>query len=414
MICEYLNNELHIENVSLASIAREYGTPVYVYSKGKITDNFSSYQRAFGDRDHAICYAVKANSNIAILKLLHDLGAGFDVVSIGELERVHAAGAASSETVFAGVGKMAREIERALALNIGCFNVESVDELSLIDQIAGKLGSRARIAVRVNPDVDPKTHPYISTGLNENKFGIPMPNALEVYLKAQKMAHIEIAGVACHIGSQLTEIAPFVAAAERVQGLINQLDEREIKINQVDIGGGLGISYGQENPPAIEEYVTALCKTIDPSLRIAIEPGRSIVGDAGLLLTQVLYMKQTPAKHFAIVDASMSELIRPALYQAHHPVMPVSLYPSRETQLVDIVGPVCETADFLAKGRELALGADDFIAIMDAGAYSAVMASSYNTRPKPAELIVSADQSYLIRERDSIESLIANERIVDF
>ena len=411
MIYQYNDKQLFIEDVSLADIAAEYGTPCYVYSESQIINNFESYKVAFGQRLHSICYAVKANSNIAILDVLHRLGAGFDVVSVGELERVYAAGASDSETVFAGVGKMRHEIERALELDISCFNVESAHELHLINQVATALGKTARIAIRVNPDVDPQTHPYISTGLNENKFGIPMADAAEVYHQASGLAGIQIVGVACHIGSQLTDIAPFVDAAERVQVLVNSLVEKGITIEHIDIGGGLGISYGQKSPPAIVDYITALCDKLDPAYRIVIEPGRSIVGDAGLLLTEVLYMKQTPAKLFAIVDASMTELIRPALYQAEHPVMAVTNRSDRKLRRVDIVGPVCETADFLAKDRELAVAEHDLLAVMDAGAYGAVMASSYNSRPKPAEVLVRGTQTFLIRRRDTIESLMANERL---
>lgn len=413
MICEYIDNHLWIEEVPLADIARQYGTPCYVYSASQIRKNFTHYQEAFGQRKHSICYAVKANSNIAILNLLRQLGAGFDVVSVGELERVHAAGAGNSEIVFAGVGKMRREIERALALDISCFNVESVDELALINQVAVSLGKSAPIAIRVNPDVDPKTHPYISTGLNENKFGIPMRDALAVYEQARQLPAIDIVGVACHIGSQLTEISPFVDAAERVQLLVNSLTERDIKIEHIDIGGGLGISYGEQTPPPIADYIAALCDKLDPAYRIVIEPGRSIVGDAGLLLTEVLYMKQTPAKLFAIVDASMSELIRPALYQAHHPLLAGTRHEDIETRRCDVVGPVCETGDFLAKDRQLAIAENDLLAVMDAGAYCAVMASSYNSRPKPAEVLVRGAEKHLIRERDSIASLMDNERIIE-
>lgn len=413
MICEYHENHLWIEGVPLADIAEQFGTPCYVYSEAKIRDNFTRYREAFGERRHSICYAVKANSNLAILNVLRQLGAGFDIVSIGELERVHAAGGAHSETVFAGVGKMRHEIERALALDIGCFNVESVDELAMISQIADGVGKRAPVAIRVNPDVDPKTHPYISTGLNENKFGIPMRDALEVYIRATEMPGIEIVGVACHIGSQLTEISPFVDAAERVQMLVNDLKARAIEIEHIDIGGGLGISYGAKKPPPIADYISALCAQLDPAYRIVIEPGRSIVGDAGLLLSRVLYMKQTPAKLFAIVDASMTELIRPALYQAEHPVLAETCHLGLAARRCDVVGPVCETGDFLAKDRALAIEETDLIAVLDAGAYGAVMASSYNSRPKPAEIMVRGEEAHLIRMRDTLESLMANERVID-
>jgi diaminopimelate decarboxylase len=411
MICHHIDQQLHMENVALNAIAIAHGTPTYVYSKEKISDNYLSYKNAFGSRAHDICYAVKANSNLAVLHLLDSLGAGFDVVSVGELERVRAAGGAMNRTVFAGVGKMRNEIERAIELDISCLNIESVPELELINQVAEAMGKTARIAVRVNPDVDAKTHPYISTGLNENKFGIPMADALGVYQKAQAMARIEIVGVACHIGSQLTEISPFVDAAARVQLLLNTLVDAGIKIEHVDIGGGLGISYGTETPPPVNEYIQALCKTLDPSYRIVVEPGRSIVGDAGVLLTRVLYIKDTPSRTFAIADASMTELIRPALYQAVHPIVPVNVRDDLIERKVDIVGPVCETADFLGKDRSMRVAAGDLLAILDAGAYGAVMASSYNTRPKPAEVLVDGDEFHLIKERDSIASLMANEHI---
>ncbi|MGR8948248.1 MAG: diaminopimelate decarboxylase [Gammaproteobacteria bacterium] len=411
MICQYINDQLHVENVALADVAAAHGTPCYVYSKQKIVDNYRAYDGAFGSREHSICYAVKANSNIAILSILRELGAGFDVVSVGELERVVAAGGSDSETVFAGVGKMDSEIERALELGVSCFNVESTDELKLINEIAGRVGKRAAIAVRVNPDVDAKTHPYISTGLNENKFGIPMVDAVAVYELAAGMRNIEIIGVACHIGSQLTELTPFVAAAQRVQLLVNTLRDKGIEFEHVDIGGGLGISYGTETTPPIADYVSAICRTIDSRYRIVVEPGRSIVGEAGLLLTKVLFMKQTPAKLFAIVDASMTELIRPALYQAEHPVQTVVQNSESDVRVMDIVGPVCETADFLAKNISLSVSEHDLLAVLDAGAYGAVMASSYNSRPKPAEILVSDGRMHQIRVRDSIESLMANERL---
>ena len=412
MSCQYIGEQLHLEQVALGDVAAAHGTPSYVYSTDQISENYRAYDNAFGARHHSICYAVKANSNIAILNLLRKLGAGFDVVSVGELERVVAAGGGDSDTVFAGVGKMRSEIERALELDISCFNVESSDELQLIDKIAGTNGTRASIAVRVNPDVDAKTHPYISTGLNENKFGIPMVDAVSVYELAATLPNIDIVGVACHIGSQLTELAPFIAAAERVQLLLSALKEKGIEIEHVDIGGGLGISYGANEPPPIIDYVNAICRAIDPSYRLVIEPGRSIVGDAGVLLTRVLFMKQTPAKLFAIVDASMTELIRPALYQAEHPIKTVIQNPQHEAQTMDIVGPVCETADFLAKNRELSVSENELLAVLDAGAYGAVMASTYNSRPRPAEILVSKSEMHLIRRRDTIESLMANEQLI--
>lgn len=411
MICHYIDQQLHIENVGLDAIAQVHGTPTYIYSKARISNNFLSYKAAFGSRNHDICYAVKANSNIAVLDLLNSLGAGFDVVSVGELERVRVAQGDMSRTVFAGVGKMRSEIERALELDIACLNIESVAELEQINQVAESVGKTARIAVRVNPDVDAKTHPYISTGLNENKFGIPMTDALSVYQKARALPKIEIVGVACHIGSQLTEVSPFVAAAERVQLLLNDLKDLGIEIEHVDIGGGLGISYGTETPPSVGDYIKALCRTLDPAYRIVVEPGRSIVGDAGILLTQTLHMKNTPAKTFAIVDASMTELIRPALYQAEHPIIPVAIREELDELRVDIVGPVCETADFLGKDRLIKVSGGDLLAILDAGAYGAVMASSYNTRPKPAEVLVDGDDFHLIKARDSLASLMANEQI---
>lgn len=411
MTCDYVQQTLCVDNISLTTIAAEYGTPTYVYSAATISDNYLRYERAFGARNHEICYAVKANSNLAVLDILASLGAGFDVVSVGELERVNLAGGAMNRTVFAGVGKMPAEIERALELGIACFNIESVAELELINALAQRVGLVAPVAVRVNPDVDPKTHPYISTGLNENKFGVPMTDALSVYQMATGMAGIRVVGVACHIGSQITEVSPFVDAAKRVAILLTALSDAGIAIEHVDIGGGLGISYGSESPPMVEHYIEALCQVLDPKYRIVVEPGRSIVGDAGLLLTRVQYMKQTPTKTFAIVDASMTELIRPALYQAVHPIREVVLRNELPELQVDVVGPVCETADFLGKNRHLRIQSDDLLAIEYAGAYGAVMASSYNTRPKPAEVLTSQGKAHLIRERDTIESLMANERI---
>jgi diaminopimelate decarboxylase len=403
----YKEGRLHVEEVELSAIAQAHGTPCYVYSRSVIETNFRAYRDAFGDRLHRICYSVKANGNLAILDILAQLGSAFDIVSVGELARVRAAGGNLRTVTFAGVGKTRFEMEQALAARIACFNVESIEELDLLADVAESLGIQAPIAIRVNPDVDPKTHPYIATGLNENKFGVPMEQAREVYRRAASRKGLEIVGVACHIGSQLTTIEPIVDAASRVMVLVRELSAEGIDVEHIDIGGGLGIAYGSNNPPTIEKYVGAICDALDPRYEVIIEPGRSIVGAAGVLVSRVVYMKQTPTKLFAICDAAMTELIRPALYQAHHDVLP--LCAGRERQKMDLVGPVCETADFLARDRDLGVTSGDLISLMDCGAYGFVMSSSYNARPRAAEILVDGSEVHIARQRETSEQLFADE-----
>jgi diaminopimelate decarboxylase len=407
----YQDRRLQVEDIDLATVAHAHGTPCYVYSRAIIESNYRAYNAAFGQRRHQICYAVKANGNLAILDVLARLGSAFDIVSSGELARVRAAGGRLETVTFAGVGKTRAELENALEANISCFNVESSEELELLAEVAAALGLKAPVAIRVNPDVDAETHPYIATGLNENKFGIPMSEAMDVYRRAAAIPSLQVVGAACHIGSQLTTIEPIVDAAQRVMELVGSLDAENIKISHIDIGGGLGITYCDESPPAIETYVKAICNTIDPRYSIVIEPGRSIVGPAGVLLSRVQYMKQTPEKTFAICDAAMTELIRPALYQAHHGVLPVTVGGSK--RLVDIVGPVCESGDFLARDRSLAITSGDLIALMDCGAYGFVMASNYNARPRPAEVLIDGSKTHLARERETVAQLYAGEHRLD-
>jgi diaminopimelate decarboxylase len=403
----YKNARLHVEGTPMAAVAEAYGTPCYVYSRAVIEANYRAYHTAFAARDHRICYAVKANGNLALLDVLARLGASFDIVSQGELRRVEEAGGDLNTVTFAGVGKTRVELERSLAQRIGCFNVESVEEIELLAAVATGLGVEAPVAVRVNPDVDAKTHPYIATGLNENKFGIPMEQAHAVYQRMAATRGLKIVGVACHIGSQLTSVGPIVDAAERVMGLVRAMAEDGINVEHIDIGGGLGIPYNEEQPPPISVYVEAICRAIDPQYQVVIEPGRSIVGAAGALLAQVHYMKETPTKTFAVCDAAMTELIRPALYQAHHNVLPI--IEGGQTRRVDVVGPVCETGDFLARDRDLAISSGDLIAVMDCGAYGAVMASTYNARPRAAEVLVDGKEFYLVRERETLEQLFLGE-----
>ncbi|HYJ20014.1 MAG TPA: diaminopimelate decarboxylase [Burkholderiales bacterium] len=406
------NGELHAENVALSQIAAEFGTPCYVYSRAALTDVFQRYDRAFGSRAHLICYAAKANSNLAILNVLARLGSGFDIVSVGELERVLAAGGDPRKIVFSGVGKTAEEMRRALASGIRCFNVESESELQRLDKVAGEAGKKAPVSLRVNPDVDAKTHPYISTGLKENKFGVPFEEALRIYRSARQLRNLDVVGIDCHIGSQLTEVAPFVDAFRKVLGLVDALAAEGIAVSHLDLGGGLGIRYRDEVPPPPDQYVSALFDVIgDRKQEILLEPGRSIVGNAGLLLTRVEYLKHGEARNFAIVDAAMNDLMRPALYDAWHEVVPVRPG-TGESRRYEVVGPVCESGDFLARDRELALRESDLLAIMSAGAYGMAMSSNYNSRPRAAEVMVDGDRVHLIRERERTTALYAGERLL--
>ena len=412
----YHNDALHMEQVSMTELVDCYDTPCYVYSKQAILDVYQAYTDSFASLKHQVCYAVKANSNLAVLGVLAQAGAGFDIVSRGELMRVLAAGGDAARVVFSGVGKTYGDIEYALTQGIGCFNVESISELALINEVAQQLDKSAPISLRVNPNVDAKTHPYISTGLKDNKFGITHEEAVAVYEQAAAMSHIDIVGIDCHIGSQLTEVEPFVAALDKVIELIHALREKGIELRHIDLGGGLGVRYIDETPVSMDEFAAALLpKLSELGLTVFFEPGRSIVANAGVLLTRVDVLKPTEHKNFAIVDAAMNDLIRPALYQAEMAVIP-SVLPSEGidtdgTQPWDIVGAICETGDFLAKGRLLALEAGDTLAITGAGAYGFTMSSNYNSRPRASEVMVSGNHHQLIRPRETIESLYKNETL---
>lgn len=409
---KYNDATLCVESVPLDQIYREFGTPCYVYSHAALTNAYREFDTAFAARDHLVCYAVKANPSLAILNLFARLGSGFDIVSGGELQRVLKAGGDPQKIVFSGVGKRSDEIRAALAANILCFNVESEAELRVLNHIANEMDKIAPVSLRVNPDVDARTHPYISTGLKENKFGIPFSEAEQLYFSGEKLTNIRITGLDFHIGSQLTELAPFTEACGKILGLLDCLEARKLQIEHLDFGGGLGIRYFGENPPSIQNYVAALCADIGHrTQRILIEPGRSLVGNAGLLLTRVEYLKHTSHRDFAIVDAAMNDLIRPALYDAYHEILPV-IVNGHSVKTYQIVGPVCETGDFLGYDRKLALSQGDLLAVMSAGAYGMSMSSNYNSRPRAAEVMVDGDNIYLIQERESVEQLFANERIL--
>lgn len=410
---EYRAGELHAENVPLTSIAEAYGTPTYVYSKAYLEQQFLSYQGALEGRDHLICYAVKANSNIAVLNVLARLGAGFDIVSEGELERVLAAGGTPEKIVFSGVAKTVREMQRALQVGIHCFNLESAAELETLQRVAADIGIIAPVSLRVNPNVDANTHPYISTGLKENKFGISIEQAPDVYRRANELSHINIIGVDCHIGSQLTDTAPFLDALNIILALIDQLESDGITISHLDLGGGLGVRYKDEQPPTPAEYVSTVLRSLgNRHLTLAFEPGRSICANAGVLLTKVEYLKPTPHKNFALIDAAMNDMIRPALYQAWLNIDAVKPRSSGELKVWDIVGPVCETGDFLGKDRSLNLEAGDLLSVASAGAYGFTMSSNYNSRTRAAEVMVDGDKMYLIRERETIADLMKGEKLI--
>ena len=408
---DYQNGTLHVEDVSLADIAKTHGTPTYVYSRKTLERHWHKFDEALGEHPHLICFAVKANSNIGVLSVLAKLGSGFDIVSGGELQRVLAAGGDPRKVVFSGVGKTASEIELALQHDILCFNVESFAELDRINAAAAKAGKRARISLRINPDVDANTHPYISTGLKANKFGIAHTKAVETYLYANSLSHLEIKGMDCHIGSQLTDTAPFVDALERLLGLVDELAEQGITIEHLDVGGGLGVTYANETPPQPAEYASAIAQKMQgrEHMKLIMEPGRAIAANAGVLLTKVEFLKQNEDKHFAIIDAAMNDLLRPALYSAWQDIVPVTPRTDVAAAIYDVVGPVCETGDFLGKDRELAIAPDDILAVKSAGAYGFVMASNYNTRARPAEIMVDGDKVLVVREREKIEDLWHNE-----
>jgi len=406
------NNVLHAENVALTQITESFGSPCYVYSKAALSQAFERFSAGFKDTNHLVCFAVKSNPSLAILNLFAKLGAGFDIVSGGELARVIAAGGDPKKVVFSGVGKTADEMRAALEAGIFCFNVESASELVRLNDVATYMGKIAPVSLRVNPNVDAKTHPYISTGLKNNKFGVAYEDALDIYLQAAGMSNIAIHGVDCHIGSQITELSPFLDAFDRVLALVDALAENNIQIQHIDLGGGIGICYSDETPPEFTAYAKAMREKLgNRDVKLVFEPGRALVGNAGVLVTKVEYIKQTETKNFAIVDAAMNDLMRPALYDAYHDIQAVQ--PRNETAVnYEIVGPVCESGDFLGHDRELALQEGDLLAIMSAGAYGMSMSSNYNTRPRVAEVMVDGSQCHLIRKRELIADLFANESIL--
>ena len=408
----YIDDQLHAESVPLAEIAAACGTPCYVYSRATLERHWHAFNDAFEGHPHLVCYAVKANSNLAVLNILARLGSGFDIVSIGELERVIAAGGDAAKVVFSGVGKREDEIRRALELDIHCFNVESGAELLRINRIAGEMGKLAPVSLRVNPDVDANTHPYISTGLRENKFGVDVESAMRLYREAAELEHLDVCGIDSHIGSQLTELSPFLAALERVLAMVDSLKQEGIAIRHVDLGGGLGVPYTDEQPPHPQDYAHAVSTRLAGSdLEIILEPGRAIAANAGILLTRVEYLKPTDEKDFAIVDAAMNDLLRPALYQARQQIIPVDRSQKGRDGIYDIVGPVCETGDFLGKERALSLTEGDLLAVRSSGAYGFTMSSNYNTRPRAPEVLVDGDRVHLARERESLAALFAGEHL---
>jgi diaminopimelate decarboxylase len=443
----YQNDALYVEQVPLADIAARFGTPCYVYSRAALTDSLRQFTNALQGREHLICYAVKANSNLAILNVFARLGAGFDIVSGGELQRVLAAGGDARKVVFSGVGKTAAEMRMALDAGILCFNIESDAELDRLNEVAASMGKIAAISLRVNPDVDAKTHPYISTGLKQNKFGVAYGDAIALYLKARSLTNLRITGMDCHIGSQLTETSPFIAAAKKILVLVDALASEGIQLEHLDLGGGLGIRYNDETPPAIADYVAALLGALrGRSEKLLLEPGRVLVGNAGVLLTRVEYLKHGEEKNFAIVDAAMNDLMRPALYDAYHNILPVNREPSpqssegttshstnlannasqvagypasgrgcdreRQSMIYEVVGPICETGDFIGHGRDLAIGPESLLAVLSAGAYGMSMSSNYNSRPRAAEVIVDGTLVHLVREREQLLQLYAGEKLI--
>ncbi len=408
----YINNQLHAEQVPLALIAAEYGTPCYVYSRAALTEGFNQFADALQGTDHLICFAVKSNSNLAVLNVFARLGAGFDIVSGGELQRVLAAGGDPGKVVFSGVGKTRDEMRMALQADILCFNVESAAELDRLNEVAGSMGKIAAISLRVNPDVDAKTHPYISTGLKQNKFGVAYTEAIMLYRKAAALPNLRITGMDCHIGSQLTETSPFIAAVEKVLALVDALSAEGIELEHLDLGGGLGICYDNEAPPAIADYVAALLGALKGrTQKLILEPGRVLVGNAGVLLTRVEYIKPGEEKNFAIVDAAMNDLMRPALYDAYHGILPV-VREVHAMQTFEVVGPICETGDFIGHARKLDIAPGALLAVMSAGAYGMTMSSNYNTRPRAAEVMVDADKVHLVRARETVPQLFAGESIL--
>lgn len=412
---QYKNEQLYVEDLPVKQLAEEFGTPLYIYSRATLERHWHAFDSALGKHPHLICYAVKANSNIGILNVMAKLGSGFDIVSQGELERVLAAGGEASKVVFSGVAKSRAEIMRALEVGIRCFNVESVAELHHINQIAGEMGKVAPISLRVNPDVDAHTHPYISTGLKENKFGVSVDEAREVYKLAATLPHVKITGMDCHIGSQLTELQPFLDATDRLIRLMEQLKEDGITLKHLDLGGGLGVTYTDETPPHPSDYATALLNKLKEyeDLEIILEPGRAIAANAGILVAKVQYLKSNESRNFAITDTGMNDMIRPALYEAYMNIIEIDRTLGREKAIYDVVGPVCETSDFLGKQRELAIAEGDYIAQRSAGAYGASMSSNYNSRPRTAEVLVDGNKAQLIRRRENLSELWALESIAE-
>lgn len=412
---QYKNEQLYVEDLPVKQLAEEFGTPLYIYSRATLERHWHAFDSALGKHPHLICYAVKANSNIGILNVMAKLGSGFDIVSQGELERVLAAGGEASKVVFSGVAKSRAEIMRALEVGIRCFNVESVAELHHINQIAGEMGKVAPISLRVNPDVDAHTHPYISTGLKENKFGVSVDEAREVYKLAATLPHVKITGMDCHIGSQLTELQPFLDATDRLIRLMEQLKEDGIKLKHLDLGGGLGVTYTDETPPHPSDYATALLNKLKDyeDLEIILEPGRAIAANAGILVAKVQYLKSNESRNFAITDTGMNDMIRPALYEAYMNIIEIDRTLGREKAIYDVVGPVCETSDFLGKQRELAIAEGDYIAQRSTGAYGASMSSNYNSRPRTAEVLVDGNKAHLIRRRENLSELWALESIAE-
>jgi diaminopimelate decarboxylase len=411
----YRNGVMYAEEVALPAIAAQYGTPAYIYSRATLERHWRAFDASLSGRPHLICYAVKANSNLAVLNIMARLGSGFDIVSIGELERVLAAGGDPRKIVFSGVGKREDELRRALIVGIKCFNVEVVDELERLSRIAGELQLRAPVSIRVNPDVDAQTHPYISTGLKENKFGIEIAAASDVYAQAARLPNLNIIGIDCHIGSQLTSISPFMDALKKVLALIDTLRQQGIELQHLDLGGGLGIRYRDEMPPEPFELMAAVMARLHSSeYEILLEPGRAIVGNAGILLTRVEYLKSNAVKNFAIVDAAMNDLLRPALYGSWQAILPVVEGGHGDSRVWDVVGPVCETGDFLGKQRELALAVGDLLVVRSAGAYGFGMSSNYNARPRPVELMVDGDRVHEVRPRETLSSLFATESVLDW
>ena len=410
---QYKNEQLYVEDLPVKQLAEEFGTPLYIYSRATLERHWHAFDSALGKHPHLICYAVKANSNIGILNVMAKLGSGFDIVSQGELERVLAAGGEASKVVFSGVAKSRTEIMRALEVGIRCFNVESIAELHHINQIAGEMGKAAPISLRVNPDVDAHTHPYISTGLKENKFGVSVDEAREVYKLAATLPHVKITGMDCHIGSQLTELQPFLDATDRLIRLMEQLKEDGITLRHLDLGGGLGVTYTDETPPHPSDYATALLNKLKDyeDLEIILEPGRAIAANAGILVAKVQYLKSNESRNFAITDTGMNDMIRPALYEAYMNIIEIDRTLGREKAIYDVVGPVCETSDFLGKQRELAIAEGDYIAQRSAGAYGASMSSNYNSRPRTAEVLVDGNKAHLIRRRENLSELWALESI---